>query len=145
MDGNDSPRLCWRADGEIPQGGVTQDTDGNLYGTTALGGNGGGGTVYRLTQTPNGWEKTVLHSFVIVGNNPDGAYPTESLTFDEAGNLYGTTLECGSEECGCGVVYRLSPRPDGSWSSPLLIDPAGHIYGTAMTGLGDNGLVFEIK
>jgi uncharacterized repeat protein (TIGR03803 family) len=135
------------SDGEVPQGGVTRDADGNLYGTTALGGSGGGGIVYKLTRTLNGWQETVLHSFV--GNGPDGAYPTESLTFDEKGNLYGTTWRGGSKECGCGVVYRLSRTPDGTWSETVLhrfsgpdgagpegvsFNSSGDIYGAAGGG-----------
>ncbi|HEY6453069.1 MAG TPA: choice-of-anchor tandem repeat GloVer-containing protein [Steroidobacteraceae bacterium] len=48
------------ADGAGPTTGVLQGTDGNLYGTTAQGGQFNAGVVYRVT--PGGAE-TVLHSF----------------------------------------------------------------------------------
>jgi hypothetical protein len=35
-------------DGQSPYGGVIQGSDGNLYGTTYLGGAGGAGTVFRM-------------------------------------------------------------------------------------------------
>ena len=34
-------------DGQYPAGGLVQDTDGNLYGTTADGGDNGAGTIFR--------------------------------------------------------------------------------------------------
>lgn len=135
------------SDGETPRGGVTRDSDGNLYGTTALGGSDQGGIVYKLTHTSYGWVETVLYSFV--SNGPDGSYPTQSLTLDAAGNLYGTTWNGGSEACSCGVVYRLSPKPAGAWSETVLhrfsgrdggdpegvsFDSAGEIFGTAHGG-----------
>jgi uncharacterized repeat protein (TIGR03803 family) len=39
-------------DGANPQAGLVQTSDGNLYGTTADGGQGIAGTVFRLTLVP---------------------------------------------------------------------------------------------
>jgi hypothetical protein len=51
----------------------------------------------------------VLHSFT--GKDGDG--PVGALTFDGAGNLYGTTLTGGtSSNCsnlGCGTVFKMMP------------------------------------
>jgi uncharacterized repeat protein (TIGR03803 family) len=49
---------------------VMADSTGNLYGTTANGGTGNSGVVYKVN--PNGQE-TVLHSFT---GGADGANPT---------------------------------------------------------------------
>ena len=46
--------------GNNPFAGVIQANDGNLYGTTYVGGTGGGGTVYRLTLAG---VATHIHSF----------------------------------------------------------------------------------
>ncbi len=39
-------------DGEYPEAGLIQGTDGSFYGTTSGGGQGGAGTVFRLTVVP---------------------------------------------------------------------------------------------
>src|SRR5271165_4625434 len=76
------------SDGGWPEGGVTRDADGNLYGTTFYGGTGTGcdiyfdgcGTVFKIDT--NGVE-TVLHSF---GGAGDGWNPTARVDLDAAGN-----------------------------------------------------------
>jgi uncharacterized repeat protein (TIGR03803 family) len=82
-------------DGSIPNSPLLLDYDGNLYGTTATGGPGGYGTLYRIT--PAG-VFTVLHAFT---HGTDGANPTGSLARDTAGNLYGATAT--------GQVFRAAP------------------------------------
>jgi uncharacterized repeat protein (TIGR03803 family) len=75
-------------DGNSPNGGLIQDPDGNLYGTTQLGPrNASDGTVFKLS--PAG-TLTVLHAFK---GNRDGAVPLAGLIRDAAGNLYGTTVK----------------------------------------------------
>jgi uncharacterized repeat protein (TIGR03803 family) len=99
------------ADGQQPYGGLIFDQSGNLYGTTYYGGSvdyclqsGGCGVVFRLAPNPKaGWKETVLHAFV---DHP-GALPFESLTFDAAGNLYGTTL--GDFAKTHGSVFEITP------------------------------------
>lgn len=150
-------------DGAIPDAGVIFDSVGNLYGTTGLGGAYGGGTVFELSPNSGSWTQTVLHNF---GGNPtDGAYPTCSLIFDRAGNLYGTT------SAGPGTVFELSPGSNG-WTENILytfglngakdgqtpyagvtMDSAGKLYGTTQNGgtfscdvYGDGcGTVFELS
>ncbi len=88
--------------GSFPTGGVIVDKAGNLYGATVAGGigrcNAGGcGVVYKLSPGVNGrWKYTVLHRF----NGADGGQPLGGLTFDSAGNLYGTAYS---------VVFELTP------------------------------------
>jgi uncharacterized repeat protein (TIGR03803 family) len=145
-------------DGNDPSPGVIRDVAGNLYGVTALGGNGtscdfGCGTVYELDTTG---KETILHEFE--GGN-DGADPGSVLLFDSEGNLYGTTSAGGNpRECGgsgCGTVFELSPQSDGTWtetilytfcsvtgctdgeepgSGPLVRDSKGNFYGTTYFG-----------
>jgi uncharacterized repeat protein (TIGR03803 family) len=142
------------ADGYSPYAGVIRDPAGNLYGAAAGGGGHNAGVVYELD--PNGKE-TVLYSFTGLS---DGSDPFSVLVFDPQGNLYGTTqhggnLACGGVDGGCGVVFELSPQPDGSWkettlytfcslpnctdgqdplNGPLLRDTAGNLYGTTYFG-----------
>ena len=41
-------------DGGNPQGGLTSDSAGNLYGATSTGGVGSAGTIFRLSSQPGG-------------------------------------------------------------------------------------------
>jgi uncharacterized repeat protein (TIGR03803 family) len=156
------------ADGANPYAGVIRDSAGNLYGTTAAGGVGGSGMVYKVDTSSH---ETVLHSFT---GPPDGAVPYAGLVRDSAGNLYGTTAYGGSGSClqfgapnGCGVVFKVEPAgsetvvysftggDDGANpSSSLVLDPAGNLYGTATWGGFNNcasgsfsgcGTVFKVS
>ncbi len=92
-------------DGGAPEAGLIFDTAGNLYGTTAVGGDIGGcsllgcGTAFELTpEAGGGWTEQVLHSFD--NNGTDGYVPKPGLTLDAAGNLYGTTAYGGTYDAG---------------------------------------------
>jgi uncharacterized repeat protein (TIGR03803 family) len=145
-------------DGYSPISSVTLDVAGNLYGATNAGGSNGAGTVYKLTPTGDGsWTETVLHNF---GIGTDGALPSSGLTFDTAGNLYGTTFVGGAP--GYGTVFELLPDGSGGWTeqilysfrnspdgtypdTPLVLDSAGNIYGaTHLGGTYGYGTAFEL-
>ena len=137
-------------DGGSPQGRLVFDSAGNLYGTTLYGGSYGCGTVYKLTPSSGGqWSESVIYAFC--ANPTDAAYPYAGLTFDGAGNLYGTTLAGGATYNG--TVFELSPTVSGGWSEQVLysfginsggdlplyevtLDAAGDIFGTT-TAEGD--------
>jgi len=90
------------ADGEFPNdGNLFIDKSGNLYGITSGGGSSGYGVVYQVS---NSGKETVLYTFA--GGTSDGCYGYGPVTMDTAGNLYGTTIECGLH--GAGVVWKLS-------------------------------------
>jgi uncharacterized repeat protein (TIGR03803 family) len=84
-------------DGGLPCGGLIQDMQGSLYGTTLGGGDYGVGTIFKLTTTGT---QIVLHSF---GSRGDGTHPFGSLVRDAQGNLYGTTRD-GGGPLGIGNV-----------------------------------------
>ncbi len=107
-------------DGAYPGSGVIFDQAGNLYGTTGEGGQYNLGTVYRLSPSGSGWTLTTLYSFQ---GTRDGEYPSATLVFDGAGNLFGATTLGGSG--GGGTVFRLSPS-GGGWNFSLLYSLAGH-------------------
>jgi uncharacterized repeat protein (TIGR03803 family) len=143
------------ADGSLPTG-LMLGQDGNLYGTTLWGGEGGGfnGTVFKLT--PEGIE-TVLYAFK---GGTDGSQPMSGVVRDAEGNLYGTTYYGGSAQCGsCGVVFKIAPDGtetvlhtftgppnDGAWSiAGLALDSAGNLYGTTTYGGAYSwGTVFKL-
>jgi uncharacterized repeat protein (TIGR03803 family) len=144
-------------DGNEPVGPVIFDSDGNLYGTTFNGGLYGWGTVFKLSPGTGGWSETTIFNFNGVG----AAWPSSRLTFDAAGNLYGTTFFGGL--MNDGVAFKLAPLSDGPWSfsglhdfspyghdgtyprSGLIFDKLGNAYGTT-TGGGThgNGTVFQL-
>lgn len=152
------------ADGYLPLDGLIFDKAGNLYGTTNSGGSADSGAVFKLTPKQDGtWTESVLYSFT---GSKDGGNPWAGLIFDARGNLYGTTISGGKPNCngyssGCGVVFKLTPHPNGTWNETVLhnfadnpgigpwdglvFDAAGHLYGTT-TGDGKRsfGTVFEV-
>jgi len=83
------------SDGANPEAGLTQGTDGNLYGTTFLGGASNLGTVFEVTLSGT---ETLLHTFA--GGNEDGAKPTANLLQGSDGKLYGSTNAGGSTNNG---------------------------------------------
>jgi len=108
------------SDGAEPMAGVTFDKSGNLFGTTRFGGHGSGegwGVVYELSPAQGGnWTETTIHLFSSKG----GGQPFSILNFDNAGNLYGTVSQGGSDGLAqCGGVFRLSPI-QGGWKGGIL-------------------------
>ena len=73
---------------------------GELYGTTAGGGNGGAGLIYQLTTSG---VESVLYSFPV--NYSEGATPV-GVIMDSSGNLYGAALNGGPGNAG--VVFELA-------------------------------------
>jgi hypothetical protein len=160
-------------------GGLILDAAGNLYGETTAdglapalqqGGNGGAGTVFKLTRGSNGaWRATVLHRFTWA----DGAGPSGGLVFDAAGYLYGTTAGGGASFTdlhtpGLGTVFKLTRGSNGTWSETVLhsfrgkqfddgygptgrviVDAAGNVYGVTQAGgpggVGTIGTVFKLS
>jgi uncharacterized repeat protein (TIGR03803 family) len=111
-------------DGIDPAGGLVQDAQGNLYGSTSAGGASGYGTVFKVDPAGN---ETVLYSFK--GTGGDGAYPAAGLVLDALGNLYGTTRDGGAN--GFGMVFKLAPLL--STTTTLSSSPNPSTYGQAVT------------
>jgi len=144
------------SDGWIPQSTLIMDAAGNLYGTTYYGGSSpqGGGTVFRLSQTSNGWQEDILYNFRCAA---DGCSPYSGVVFDSGGNLYGTTVGGGGDP-GRGVVYKLTPNATGGWTQSVIhnfgktssdgiypygnpmVDTAGNVYGTTFYGGGQSSV-----
>jgi uncharacterized repeat protein (TIGR03803 family) len=89
------------ADGSEPYAGPVLDAQGNLYGTTAIGGAYGTGAIFELDTAGN---ETVLYSFT---GGSDGSEPLSGLIRNGAGTLYGTAYQGGAD--GAGVLFGLKP------------------------------------
>jgi len=158
-------------DFQFPQGSLTMDKAGNLYGTAAGGGTNttycldGCGGVFKLSRSGSGFEETEIYNFTGL---TDGSAPASNVIFDTAGNLYGTA-STGFSFGNWGTVFELSPSNSGEWtektlhtfngttdgSTPiggLVFDGKGNLYGTAnrtedsteCNGVGC-GTVFELS
>ncbi len=148
-----------------PQGGLLEDSAGNLYGTTRGGGTYGVGTIFELSPpavSGGAWTITYLYNFVPYGTG--GYVPVSDLVRDQSGAFYGTTYSGGDPVCNCGVVYKLvPPKTGGSWTQSVLYNfkgnadgrlPAmatlalttkGTLYGvTTRGGTWDSGVLYQL-
>jgi uncharacterized repeat protein (TIGR03803 family) len=92
-----------RPNGSEPASTLLCAPDGNLYGTTLLGGTHERGTLFKLT--PEG-KLSTLASFPDVGGQVSSE-PWALPTLGPDGNLYGT-IEIGGSQRG-GLLYRVTP------------------------------------
>jgi uncharacterized repeat protein (TIGR03803 family) len=146
-------------DGAYPYAGLIQANDGNLYGTTWLGGINcqgghqiGCGTVFKVTTDGT---LTNLYSFCTQSNCADGKSPYYvQLTQAGDGKLYGTTWLGGSDNTcpnGCGTLFSIelggrfttvhsfALRSDGGTPyAGVTLAGDGKLYGTASIGGSHN-------
>ncbi|MCU1301132.1 MAG: hypothetical protein JWQ87_1416 [Candidatus Sulfotelmatobacter sp.] len=119
-----------------------------------------GFTPFAMTLRAAAQQEKVVHSFSPAGRV--GAYPSAPLTFDAAGNLYGSTGLGGAYNFG--TIFELMPAVSGGWtlkvlhnfgngtdgqspSGVLIFDTAGNLYGTTSGGgsHGNAGTVFKLS
>ena len=105
-------------DASRPNGPLTLDTSGALYGVSALGGTFNNGTVYKFVPASNGQLATESFLFSFKAGTKSGSTPSGSLLFDSSGNLYGVTNDGGSANDD-GVVYELTPAK-ATWTETIL-------------------------
>jgi uncharacterized repeat protein (TIGR03803 family) len=87
------------------------------------------------------------------GTNTSGYFPLGRLLMDEAGNMYGATLN--GADGNAGTIFELTPNGSGGWNyvvisdcivacfnpaGSLVMDGSGNIYGTTI-----QGNVFELS
>ncbi|HLI49626.1 MAG TPA: choice-of-anchor tandem repeat GloVer-containing protein [Chthonomonas sp.] len=149
------PYPSTNSDGAYPFAGVTQGSDGVLYGTATYGGAYGWGVVFKVN--PDGSNFQVIHAFTR-GN--DGGYPYAGVIQGSDGALYGTTFFGGT--FGYGVVYKVNTDgsnfqvlhhfnsfngQDGAFPYACVIEAKdGALYGTTYGG-GTNGagVVYKVN
>jgi uncharacterized repeat protein (TIGR03803 family) len=145
-------------DGDWPNVGLLQATDGNFYGTAYHGGaTGDFGTVFKMTP---GGTLTTLHTFCSRSGCTDGRYPEAVLVQGADGFLYGTTRRGGTHDCGTVFKMTTSGKLTTLYSfgsQAALMDGAsphaglvqatnGDFYGTTTRGGAKQfGTVFKIS
>ena len=135
--------------GYSPIGGVTLDGDGNMFGTTQLGGAFNKGTIFEFAK--GGTAIMALASFTTDTNNTQAP-----VTLDSAGNIFGTTPYGGPS--GSGTVYELvkggsaittlasfDGANGGGPFAKVTLDGNGNLYGTTIRGgKSGGGTIFGI-
>jgi uncharacterized repeat protein (TIGR03803 family) len=138
-------------DGLYPGTQVTIDPEGDLFGTTELGGRFDHGMVWEITRLG---EYIRLHSFGETSS--DGLFPVAGVTVDPRGDLFGTASEGGIYSLGtvweidASGIYR-TVHPFGGTlnaSKPYggaTLDQNGDLFGTTFYGGSHgSGAVWEI-
>ena len=149
------------ADGLNPDAALLLAADGNLYGTTVLGGTGGcggchgGGIAFKISLSGT---FTKIHDFC-TGSCTDASNPSNALTQASDGNFYSEIS--GRYGYYAGNVFRMTPAgkvtvlytfckltncPDGVFPQGGLVQSAnGNLYGTtAGGGTSNDGTFFSI-
>jgi uncharacterized repeat protein (TIGR03803 family) len=131
-------------DGNTPYDQLVQAADGNVYGTTQLGGANNAGTIFRMSP---GGTLTTIYSFCTQthqGQCVGGAYPGGGLVQATDGYLYGGTSSGGY--FGYGTLFRINRQAtlltlhnfdssDGaSPGSDLTQGTNGSLYGDTQGG-----------
>jgi len=149
------------SDGGWPQAAMVLDANGNLYGTTIIGGlvenscQNGCGVVFKIAA---GGPETVLHQFT---GGSDGQLPDAPLLGGKNGSYLGTTFWGGNTGCDgggtCGTIFKLAASGHVSETynftnalganpaAGLIADKAGNLYGVTLDGGANNlGTVFKL-
>src|SRR3984885_14659045 len=73
--------------------------------------------ILTVSASASGPVESTLYNFL---GHPDGSNPSSPVTFDKAGNIYGTTADGGM--FGFGAIFELSPpaMAGGSWTENVL-------------------------
>ncbi len=142
-------------DGGGPQGGLSWDHKGNLWGTT-------GSTIFELSPSNGVWVLAV--NYFLDGTN--GLSPLNGRpAIDQNGIVYGTTAYGGTYDNGTvwqlqqtngvwteTVLYSFSGGGDGAYPEGSVRLSQGHLFGTTLAGGEANscggtgcGVVFELS
>ncbi|MGD0270323.1 MAG: choice-of-anchor tandem repeat GloVer-containing protein [Candidatus Sulfotelmatobacter sp.] len=123
---------------------LLQGTDGNLFGTTEVGGGTAEGTVFKFATTAS--KPTTLYKFCATGSLcPNGSKPYAGLVLASNGKFYGTTTLGGTTDNGTvfqitstgsfKTIYNFGGTTTGSlpWATPIQATD-GDLYGGTSIG-----------
>ncbi len=144
-------------DGNTPKAALVQGANGNLYGTTRLGGatlGQGNGTIFEVTLAGS---ETLVYRLGSNTSQLDGLWPGAPLILASDGNFYGTTTSGGGSNYG--AIIKMTPTGSESLfynignnglngiepGAPLVQGTDGSFYGTTRSGgSNDEGVVFKL-
>ncbi len=142
--------------------GLSEDSNGLLWGTTFRGGPNNYGTIFKMN--PSTGELNAVCNFSGTGGSTRGAYPECTLRDDGAGFFWGTTNGGGASDFG--TVFKVNIQtgaftpvadfggsgapPGGATgrypSSELIGDGFGNFWGTTQAGGAlERGTVFKVN
>jgi hypothetical protein len=149
-------------DGNAPQSSVTFDRNGNLYGSTMLGGAysrefpDGVGLVFSLSNRGGAWVENIVYSFHLTGDT--GAFPTAPVTpyrdgvfttvssssgfgfpsfaYSDEGSFRGIFLATGT--CNSGVLFDVKRRALYFYTSGSIYQIHDHRF-TEISNVGAIG------
>ena len=145
---------CGGTGGINPDGTLSFDAKGNLFGVLANSGRGKAGGIFEFDRGAG--KEVILHEF----NGSDGANPECKPVFDSSGNFYGATSAGGS--ANLGVVFSMTKKSNGHWQyavlhsfaggsdgaspdSGVILDSSRNIFGTTVAGGSSGaGAIYEI-
>ena len=120
------------------------------------------GGIFELSPGSNGtWTEKVIYNFT---GGTDVMSFHSYLAIDRAGNLYGYRENCTSSSgvLSYGGIFQMQANANGTWTENILhtfsggndggvpfggrltLDSAGNIYGEAVNGPRDFGIIFEL-
>ena len=139
-------------DGRDPFSGLIADANGDLFGTTRIGGASNDGTVFELVKNGSSYSLVTLVSF----SGTNGANPEAAVIADSSGDLFGTTFSGGTSNYGTAFelvkgssTWTLSTLvsfnyPTGAYPvAGLIMDASGDLFGVTSGGL-TYSTVFEL-
>ena len=136
-------------DGNSPEGQVAVDGSGNLFGSTAYGGENDGAMLWEITSggTYKDLYDLAFNSTLIAG-----------ITLDSSDDVYGTSWTGGVYNYGylweftAGGVFKdlhdFGSGTDGQspFNAPVVLDSAGDVFGTTEAGgtINGQGILWEL-
>ena len=112
-------------------GGLIEDANGDLFGTTVTAGYG---TVFEIAKTGTGYASTANYLVNFTGPSGDGDQPDGGLLANAAGDLFGTTYGYGTAYNDAGTVFELANTSTGYASTPTTLATFNGADGTGPLG-----------
>src|ERR1700691_330947 len=135
---------------------LVQGTDGDLYGTTEVGGGTAEGTVFKFATTAS--KPTTLYKTCATGSLcPNGSKPYAGLVLASNGKFYGTTTLGGTSDNGTvfqitstasfKTIYNFGGTTTGSlpWATPIQAKDGDLYGGTSIGGSDNDGVIYAIS
>jgi uncharacterized repeat protein (TIGR03803 family) len=130
------------SDGSRPVGSIVQDSSGNFFGVTALGGIGNRGVVFEYPAGST--TSSVTRAFAFTGSRK-GRVPSGGLVIDANDNLFGTTYLGGIGNRG--TLFELAPggaaEPEPASSTASLTTSGGVLQLGSLPATGTDGQALE--